>query len=103
MTVAVGAAMVLLTVLGIVSYQRSLDRPGGRDGLGAVGDVFGQLAGILDPQAGRARDFLKEQEAAGPVVPSPEDGDDPVRLVTRPDGTPYAVRVRRPGPRRPDM
>ena len=99
MTVGAGAVMVLLTVLGIVAYQRSLDRPGGRDGLGSVGDAFSGLAGILDPQAGRARDFLKDEQAAGPVLPSPEDGDDPVRLVTRSDGTPYAVRVRRPDPR----
>jgi hypothetical protein len=97
MTTLVGGGLVLVvTGLAIYFYQRSLDQPGGREGLGQVGDVFGGLIDVLEPSHGRARDALKEIENAGPVTPTPDDDDDPIRLLTHPDGTPRAIRIRRP-------
>ncbi len=96
MTTLVGGGVVLVvTGLAIYFYQRSLDQPGGREGLGQVGDVFGGLIDVLEPSHGRARDALKEIENAGPVTPTPDDDDDPIRLLTHPDGTPRAIRIRR--------
>jgi hypothetical protein len=95
-TLTGGIAILLVTGVAIYLYQRSLDQPGGREGLGQVGDVFGGLIDVLEPGHGRARDALKEIENAGPVTPTPEDDDDPIRLLTHPDGTPRAIRVRRP-------
>jgi hypothetical protein len=95
-----GIAILGLTGLGIYLYQRSLDQPGGREGLGQVGDLFGGIIDVFNPAAGRARDALLELEHAGPVTPTPDDHDDPVRLVLHPDGTPRAVRIRRPRCRR---
>jgi len=97
LTTLVGGGVVLVvTGLAIYVYQRSLDQPGGREGLGQVGDVFGGLIDVLEPGHGRARDALKEIENAGPVTPTPDDDDDPIRLLTHPDGTPRAIRIRRP-------
>ena len=92
----IAVAMVLVTTYVIVRFQRSLDRPGGREGLGAVGDAFGNFIDVFDPGQSRAQRDLKHEEHKGPVTPSPDDNDDPVRLVTGPDGRPSGVRVRRP-------
>ena len=44
-----GAAvgMVLLTAVAVIRMQRSLDRPGGRQGLGSVGDAFGNFIDVF--------------------------------------------------------
>ena len=92
----IAVAMVLVTTYVIVRFQRSLDRPGGREGLGGVGDAFGNFIDVFDPGQSRAQRDLKHEEHKGPVTPSPDDDDDPVRLVTGPDVRPRSVRVRRP-------
>ena len=93
------ASVVVLVVTGVAIYyyQRSLDKPGGREGLGQAGDILGGLIDVLEPSHGRAREALRDIENAGPVTPTPEDDDDdPIRLLTNPDGTPRAIRIRRP-------
>src|SRR5690349_5002665 len=93
-TTLVGGVVVLVaTGVLIYFYQRGLDKPGGREGLGQAGDVLGGLIDVLEPGHGRAREALKEIEHAGPVTPTPEDDDDPIRLLTHPDGTPRAIRI----------
>ena len=89
-------AMVLLTAVAVIRMQRSLDRPGGRQGLGSVGDALGNFIDVFDPGQARAQRDLKHEEHKGPVTPSPDDDDDPVRLVHGPDGRPRAVRIKRP-------
>lgn len=97
-TTLIGGVVILaVTAVAIYLYQRSLGKPGGRDGLGATGDMFGNLIEVFNPGHARARDALKEIEHSGPVTPTPRDqDDDPVRLLTHPDGTPRAIRIRRP-------
>ena len=87
--------MLLLTAVAIIGLQRSLDRSGGRDGMGTVGDAFGNFIDVFDPGQARAQRDLKHEEHKGPVTPSPDDKG-PVRLVNGPDGRPRAVRVKRP-------
>ena len=49
-TTLVGGAVILFgTGAAIYFYQRSLDKPGGREGLGATGDMFGVLTEIDVP------------------------------------------------------
>jgi hypothetical protein len=91
----IAVAMVLVTAYVIVRFQRSLDRPGGRDGLGGIGDAFGNFIDVFDPAQAKAQRDLEAEEHKGPVAPTPDDEDDPVRLVSGPDGTPRAVRIRR--------
>jgi hypothetical protein len=96
-TVVVGTLMVLATIVGLVRFQRSLDRPGGRDGMGGIADAFGNLIDVYDPAQARAAREIKRYEDAGPVTRSPDDEDeDPVQLIRGPDGSPRAVRIRRP-------
>jgi hypothetical protein len=88
-TVVGGVAIVVLTGILIYFYQRGLDKPGRREGLGPMGDVFGGLIDVLEPGQGRARDALKELEHAGPVTPTPGDeNDDTIRLLTHAEGPP---------------
>jgi hypothetical protein len=98
-TLVVGVGILLVTGVAIYFYQRSLGKPGGRDGLGAAGDMFGGLIEVFNPGEARAKQALKELENARHVTPTPDGADHlPVRLVTHPDGTPRAVRIRKPRP-----
>lgn len=94
-TLVGGVAILGVTGVLIYLYQRSLDKPGGREGLGATGDLFGNLIEVFNPGHFRAREALKEMEHSGPVTPTPDETDDPIRLLTNPDGTPRVVRIRR--------
>ena len=92
-----GALLILgLTALAVVAHQRSLDRPGGREGLGTMSDAFGSLVDVFHPAQAEAREELRRLEHRGPVTPTPEGADDPLRLEFHPDGTPRAVRIRGP-------
>jgi hypothetical protein len=95
-TVVIGVVILVVTGVVIYLYQRSLDKPGGRDGLGQVGDMFGGMIEVFNPGEARARDALKEIEHSGPVAPTSDESEDPIRLVKNPDGTPRAIRIRRP-------
>jgi hypothetical protein len=96
-TIVAGVVILAVTGVAIYRYQRSLDRPGGREGLGQVGDMFGGLTEVFNPGEARAKEALREMEHSGPVTPTPDDeDDDPIRLLTHPDGTPRAIRIRRP-------
>ena len=96
-TTVVGGIVILgLTAVAVWLYQRSLARPGGREGLGGAADMLGNFIDVFHPEQSRARDALKEIEHSGPVTPVPDDVDDPIRLLTDPDGTPRAIRIRRP-------
>jgi hypothetical protein len=95
-TVIGGSAVLVVTGVVIYLYQRSLEKPGGREGLGQVGDMLGGMIDVLEPGHGRARDALREIEHSGPVTPTPDDSDDPIRMLTNPDGTPRAIHLRRP-------
>ena len=98
LAITVVGSVVVLVATGVLIYlyQRSLDKPGGREGLGQVGDMFGGVIEVFNTGEARARDALKEFEHSGPVTPTPRDEDeDPIRLLTNPDGTPRAIRLRR--------
>jgi hypothetical protein len=92
----VGAIAILgLTAVAVVAYQRALGKRGGREGFGTMSDAFGGLIDVFHPAHAEARDELRGLEYKGPVTPTPER-DDPLRLEFHPDGTPRAVRIRGP-------
>ena len=88
--VGVVVAMVLVTIAAVVLFQRSLDKPGGREAWGGGGgDPFGPVNAIFNPGQARAQKNLEEYEKKREVAPSPEpeltkDG----RIVIRRDRTP---------------
>jgi hypothetical protein len=93
----VGAIVILgLTAVAVIAYQRGLEKPGGREGFGTMSDAFGGLIDVFHPAHAEARDELRRLEHMGPVTPTPERDDDPLRLEFHPDGTPRAVRIRGP-------
>jgi hypothetical protein len=93
----VGAILILgVTAALVIAYQRSLDRPGGREGLDTMRDAFGGLIEVFHPAHAEAREEMRRLEHKGPVTPTPEGEDDPLRLEFHPDGTPRAVRIRGP-------
>jgi hypothetical protein len=95
--VLIAVGMLAATVGGLVLFQRRLDRPGGRRGLGAIHDAFGNTIDVFDPGRSRADRELRRHQDAGPVSRIPSDEDDkPIVIVTNPDGSPRAARVRRP-------
>jgi hypothetical protein len=92
------AAILILGVTAalVIAYQRSLDRPDARNGLGTMSDAFGGLIDVFHPAQAEAREELRRLEHKGPITPTPEAEDDPLRLEFHPDGTPRAVRIRGP-------
>lgn len=95
-TCAIVVLIFAVLIIALVRFQRSLDQPGGRDGLGSIGDAFGNMIEVLDPGTDRAKRDLKAEEHKGPVTPSPDDDfDRPVHVETGNDGLPIAVHIRR--------
>jgi hypothetical protein len=93
----VEAVLILgATTVAVIAYQRGLEKPGARAGLGSMGDAFGGLIDVFHPAHAEAREELRRLEHKGPVTPTPDGGDDPLRLEFHPDGTPRAVRIRGP-------
>lgn len=68
-------------VLAIWLFQRSLDQPGGREGLGTGGNGLGLVENIFSPGRGDAREDLESQKKAGAVLPSADDHP-PGKLAT---------------------
>ncbi len=90
-------AILAGTALALVLFQRSLDRPGGRRGHGGMHDAMGNLIDVFEPGRARADRELRRHHDSGPISRIPDDeDDDPMVLLTHPDGTPRAARVRRP-------
>jgi hypothetical protein len=93
---AFGVAGILVggLVLAVLGH-RSLSR-GGSSSSG-MADGFGNLIDVFEPGQARASREIKRHHDAGPVSRIPDDeDDDPVRLMRNPDGTPRAIRIRRP-------
>lgn len=91
------AAVAIITLVAIYLMQRSLDAPGGREGLGTGGsDMFGGLNEIFNPGGARADDSLKEHSESREVDPAEGDGlNQPSIFEVNPDGTPRRVTIRR--------
>ncbi|MEZ5097687.1 MAG: hypothetical protein R2731_17295 [Nocardioides sp.] len=91
------AAGIVLALLAGPLLARWLRGPGARGASTGLGDAFGNVIDVFEPGQARSAREIKRHHDAGPVTRSPDDEDeDPVRLVTNPDGSPRAVRVRRP-------
>lgn len=93
---AVGVLVVL--VVSLWWFQRSLDKPGGRVGLGTMGNGMGVMENFFSPSRADATEELERQKRAAHVMPSPdEDEDDRHGQVRRnPDGSPRSIRLNRP-------
>jgi hypothetical protein len=93
---AVGVLTVLVVALWL--FQRSLDKPGGRDGLGTMGNGMGVMENFFSPSRADAKEELERQKRAAHVMPSPEEDDAQRHGQVRrnPDGSPRSIRLTRP-------
>ncbi|WP_370186430.1 hypothetical protein [Aeromicrobium sp.] len=93
-----GVGVLVALVVALWLFQRSLDQPGGRDGLGTMGNGMGVMDNFFSPSRADAAEELERQKRAAHVMPSPDE-DDELRhgLVRRnPDGSPRSIRLTRP-------
>jgi hypothetical protein len=95
--IVVALAMIIVTAWALISFQRGLDKPGGRTGIGGISDGLGNMIDVFDPGQARATREIKRNQDAGPISRIPDDEDElAFTLVKNPDGTPRAIRVTRP-------
>ncbi|MEH3033478.1 MAG: hypothetical protein PGN07_05435 [Aeromicrobium erythreum] len=92
-------AVVALVACGVAVWllQRSLDKPGGRDGLGTLGNGMGVMDQFFNPSQADAKEEQDRQKAAQHVMPKAEDDDRKHgRVDFHPDGSPRSIRINRP-------
>ncbi|MFT4189281.1 MAG: hypothetical protein QM621_11945 [Aeromicrobium sp.] len=77
-------------------FQRSLDQPGGRDGLGTGGNGMGMVENVFSPTRGDAREELERQKKVGAVLPSTDDSPPETNAEFDADGTLRSVTFHRP-------
>lgn len=87
-----------ILVAGFVAvwlFQRSLDQPGGRAGLGTGGNGLGLVENMFSPGRGDAREELDRQKKAGAVLPSADDEPPRTDAVFDDEGQLRSVTLRR--------
>lgn len=102
----VGVTLILVvTGWAVARYQRGLGKPGGRDGMGGIGDALGPLVELFHPAGYRATQEIKDEKRRAAPSPAKDDDpdDSPFTLVNGRDGMPHTVLLRRqPGATNPD-
>jgi hypothetical protein len=83
-------------VVGIVLMQRGLNKPGARDGMGALGGALTGIEGLVNPGATNARAEIEEQTRERISIPSAGDGLKGVRITVDDDGVPTRVVISPP-------
>ncbi|MFT4299762.1 MAG: hypothetical protein QM597_09035 [Aeromicrobium sp.] len=78
-------------------FQRSLDKPGGRAGLGTGGNGLGMIENVFSPGRGDAREELERQKKVGAVLPSADDDPPRKNAEFDADGTLRSVTLHDPG------
>lgn len=81
--------------LAVWLFQRSLDQPGGRAGLGTGGNGLGLVENMFSPGRGDAREELDRQKKAGAVLPSADDEPPHTDAVFDDEGQLRSVTLRR--------
>jgi hypothetical protein len=94
LTVVFTVAFLVVGALVVWVSHRTLMAGGGSGG--GFSDALGNFIDVFDPGKSRVDDDLKSQKHQGPMLPSPDEDDRPVRIVAGPDGRPAAVRIRVP-------
>lgn len=93
-TVAFGIGVLVALVVVLVLFQRSLDKPGGREGLGTMGDGMGAMGNFFAPGQADAKEELDRQKKAQAVMPKAEDDDEKHGAVRYgADGRPVSIRL----------
>ncbi|WP_155848522.1 hypothetical protein [Arthrobacter sp. 35W] len=94
----------VLSIAGILAggavavflLQRSLDKPGGREGMGAMAGAITGMEALINPAAATAREEIEQQSRARAPIPSPGDGLKGIKISIDDDGVPTKVVIPRP-------
>ncbi len=88
------AAFVLVFTLVVLAAHRTLTRSG--NATSGMSDALGNFIDVFDPARARADRDLKSRQNQGPLIPSPDDDDRPMKVIY--SGGQRIVRIRRPPP-----
>ncbi|MGD9959843.1 hypothetical protein [Nocardioides sp.] len=91
------AAFVVLFLVVVAVAHHTLTKSGNASS--GMGDALGNFIDVFDPARARADRDLKSHQNQGPVIPSPDDDDVPIRVIDA--GGRRIVRIRRPPPQPP--
>ena len=93
---AFAVVVLVVLVVALVVFQRSLDKPGGREGLGTMGNGMGVMENFFSPSKADAREEIERQKRAAHVMPSPDEDDQERHghVTLNPDGSPRSIRLR---------
>ena len=89
---AEGTGILLATWFAVWLYQGYVVKR--HEGLNGTADALSNFIDVFHPEQARSQRALREVHSKT-IAPTPDDEDDPVRLVTNRDGTPRAVRIHR--------
>ena len=89
---AEGIGILIVTWFAVWLYQGYVAKR--HKGLNATSDALANFIDVFHPEQARSQRALREVHSKT-IAPTPDDEDDPVRLVTNRDETPRAVRIHR--------
>lgn len=92
-TVLIMLGMVVVAIVAITLFQRSMSKPGARQQLGALGGALDGIDALINPQAAKAK--LEREELSRMRAPIPSPGDLPkgIRFQMDDDGIPTKVII----------
>ena len=91
--VLVIGAILVAGFCAVWLFQRSLNAPGGRAGLGTGGNGMGMIDNLFSPSRGDAAAELERQKKVGAVLPSASDDPPPTHAEFDADGALRSVTL----------
>lgn len=96
-TALIMVGMIVVAIVAITLFQRSMSKPGAHTNLGAMGGAIDGLDAVFNPQAANAKLEREEQSRQRAPIPSPGDLPKGVRFELDNDGVPTKVVIRASG------
>lgn len=96
-TVLIMLAMIVVAIVVITFFQRSMSKPGARENMGALGGAIAGLDSVFNPEAAKAKLEREEQSRQRAPIPSPGDLPKGVVFEMDDDGVPTRVVIRTSG------
>ncbi|WP_449373637.1 hypothetical protein [Arthrobacter psychrolactophilus] len=85
--------MIVVAIVAITLFQRSMSKPGAHGNMGAMGGAISGLESVFNPHAAQAKLEREEQSRMRAPIPSPGDLPKGVRFQMDDDGVPTKVII----------
>ncbi|WP_425860449.1 hypothetical protein [Arthrobacter sp. TWP1-1] len=92
-TALIMVGMIVVAIVAITLFQRSMSKPGAHGNMGAMGGAIAGLDAVFNPQAADAKLEREEQSRQRAPIPSPGDLPKGVRFEMDDDGVPTKVVI----------